>query len=520
MEWSGLWIYRRERQECIPAQLLFSQVQYAVSLFDWLIDWLIDRLVGYWLIDWLSSLPVESNGLSFHSVMIFRLVYDSGVIGSGICVLSKGQITAVLCHVYSLNGYAHKLQHGDWFGGKVAGLCKIFHKGLRINLYATHVSPLGPDFFSRFFPFHPHDFVGQIHAEYNRKSDEYLPHRIVQAYELSQFIRMTNAADDDVNIVAGDFNFEPDDLGYAIVLRFADLKDAWTTRLNVGGRRVPMFMNPPPPPLNERSALNRAHNWSLDSPFFIQLEEGESGDTCNTPDNVYSILENKTDTLPRGKRIDYIMYGNVKGEAFSFFLHNYVCIDIRRNIVPSHKLFLLHDKLLIDRLFPQLIDWLIDWWIDRLIDWSIYWLIDGLIDWLIDWFIDWLIDWLTDWSIDWLIDWLFDWLIWHVTGRTSISCTSSRPVLNRIPNSKLCFSDHKGVEALLQVGGPETGLLLPFFSIRKFNRTRTFPWNKHDKYKIKQCIEGYKDLTWITNRIATPGNFKKKKKKENQNFQK
>lgn len=63
----------------------------------------------------------------------------SGVIGSGVCVFSKGQIISVLCHRYSLNGYAHKIQHGDWFGGKVAGLCKIVHKGLKINLYATHV---------------------------------------------------------------------------------------------------------------------------------------------------------------------------------------------------------------------------------------------------------------------------------------------------------------------------------------------------------------------------------------------
>ncbi|OWA51378.1 putative neutral sphingomyelinase [Hypsibius exemplaris] len=218
--------------------------------------------------------------------------FYSGVIGSGVCVFSKGQIISVLSHAYSLNGYAHKILHGDWFGGKVVGLCKIAHKGLRVNLYATH-----------------------IHAEYNRVSDEYLPHRISQAYELSQFIRMTNSDTDDVNIVAGDFNFEPDDLGYAIVRRFADLKDAWMTRLD--------------------------------------LDSADDGNTCNTPDNIYSICEGKDDRTPRGKRIDYILYGQVQ-------------------------------------------------------------------------------------------------------GRTGVTCGSCQTVLNRIPGSKLCYSDHKGIEAVLEVGSPDS----------------------------------------------------------------
>ncbi|XP_055343474.1 putative neutral sphingomyelinase [Paramacrobiotus metropolitanus] len=213
--------------------------------------------------------------------------FHSGVIGSGVCVFSRGPIVSVLCHRYSLNGYAHKVWHGDWFGGKVAGLCKIVHKGLRINLYATHV-----------------------HAEYDREADTYLAHRIVQAYELSQFIRCTNAADDDINIVAGDFNFEPTDLGYQIVTQFAELKDSCTFAL----------------PAGDAAEVN----------------------TCNTPDNVYSICEGKHDKVPRGKRIDFVMFG-------------------------------------------------------------------------------------------------------QVGGRTKVQCSESRTVLNRIPDSPLCYSDHKGLQVTLQV---------------------------------------------------------------------
>lgn len=64
----------------------------------------------------------------------------SGVLGSGICILSKSCIVdAAMCQ-FSLNGYAHKILHGDWYGGKGVGLCKVIHHGLKINLYVTHVS--------------------------------------------------------------------------------------------------------------------------------------------------------------------------------------------------------------------------------------------------------------------------------------------------------------------------------------------------------------------------------------------
>lgn len=43
--------------------------------------------------------------------------FHSGVIGGGICVFSKAQIIDVFFHAWSLNGYIHKVQHGDWFGG-------------------------------------------------------------------------------------------------------------------------------------------------------------------------------------------------------------------------------------------------------------------------------------------------------------------------------------------------------------------------------------------------------------------
>jgi len=63
----------------------------------------------------------------------------SGVVGSGICILSRYPICDVMFHRWSLNGYVHKIHHADWFGGKGVGLCKIKICNMNINIYIPHV---------------------------------------------------------------------------------------------------------------------------------------------------------------------------------------------------------------------------------------------------------------------------------------------------------------------------------------------------------------------------------------------
>ena len=55
-------------------------------------------------------------------------------------MFSKVPILETFQHRYALNGYPHKVFHGDWFGGKALCLCKIDFKGVKINVYSTHVS--------------------------------------------------------------------------------------------------------------------------------------------------------------------------------------------------------------------------------------------------------------------------------------------------------------------------------------------------------------------------------------------
>lgn len=49
-------------------------------------------------------------------------------------------IEDVIFHKWPLNGYVHKVQHGDWFGGKGVGLCKLNVQNYTVNIYVAHVS--------------------------------------------------------------------------------------------------------------------------------------------------------------------------------------------------------------------------------------------------------------------------------------------------------------------------------------------------------------------------------------------
>ncbi|XP_054641495.1 sphingomyelin phosphodiesterase 2-like isoform X2 [Dunckerocampus dactyliophorus] len=129
--------------------------------------------------------------------------FKSGVIGSGLAIFSKYRIQDTLLYRYSLNGYPYMAHHGDWFGGKAVGLAILNIGTLTANVYVTH-----------------------LHAEYSRERDTYLPHRVVQAWELQQFIRHTSAGADMV-VLGGDLNMHPQDLGTRLLMSYTGLRDAY-----------------------------------------------------------------------------------------------------------------------------------------------------------------------------------------------------------------------------------------------------------------------------------------------------
>ena len=58
----------------------------------------------------------------------FHHFFDHGIIGSGTAILCKAAVVDAAFHEFSLNGYPHKILHGDWFAGKGIGVCNIDFK--------------------------------------------------------------------------------------------------------------------------------------------------------------------------------------------------------------------------------------------------------------------------------------------------------------------------------------------------------------------------------------------------------
>ncbi|CAI2295817.1 unnamed protein product [Caenorhabditis sp. 36 PRJEB53466] len=192
------------------------------------------------------------------SVYPFYHYFHSGFTGSGVCVFSRHPIVSTLTHRYSLNGFAHHIHRGDWFGGKVVGLAEIEMDGdVRINFYSTH-----------------------LHAEYDRENDLYLPHRTSQSFELAQFVRHT-ARSADVVIVTGDLNMEPCDLGLRMILSHAKLFDAW--RMS-----------------------HEADSDETGDAELIKHRGIAKGGTCDRPDNAYTKRALKN--VDESKRIDYMLF--------------------------------------------------------------------------------------------------------------------------------------------------------------------------------------------------------------------
>lgn len=103
----------------------------------------------------------------------------------------------------------------------------------------------------------------QLHAEYDRTSDDYKAHRVVQAFDTAQFLENTRGSSA-IQIIAGDLNTEPGDLAYRVLRYEANLEDAFS-------------------------------------------ESYERKGTCECPYNSYTSATEKLNG-EGGKRIDYILF--------------------------------------------------------------------------------------------------------------------------------------------------------------------------------------------------------------------
>ena len=188
--------------------------------------------------------------------------FDHGFMGTGTAIFTKVKITDCTFHGFGLNGYPHKLLHGDWFGGKGLGICQIDYLGLNIHLFTSH--------------YHANYSVGVCCCN----GPDYLSHRIVQSVESAQWIKLSSSSAD-LTIYAGDLNTEPEEVPYQIVRYVTPLSDAW-----------------------------------------VEANGSEGGETSETPSNSYTSKSALRDS-PAGKRIDYILYSagpNIEADTLACVL--------------------------------------------------------------------------------------------------------------------------------------------------------------------------------------------------------
>ncbi|CAG8728503.1 13252_t:CDS:2 [Cetraspora pellucida] len=198
----------------------------------------------------------------------------SGVFGGGLVILSRYPIVEFNFHKYRLNGHPIKLTHGDWYVGKGLTSAVVDHpvSGL-IEVFNTH-----------------------IHASYEaKKNDEYLAHRVSQAWEAANLMKISASRGRNV-IAVGDYNSEQDTLAYKLITQHGQMTDSWQSQNSdtpisastnsINQQEVGL------PAIDANAAINR------------------KGITCDSPINTWSKCFFKPATSNRddGIRIDYVFY--------------------------------------------------------------------------------------------------------------------------------------------------------------------------------------------------------------------
>ncbi|KAM7541950.1 hypothetical protein Aperf_G00000008338 [Anoplocephala perfoliata] len=185
----------------------------------------------------------------------YSIKFYAQLFGSGVCIFCKWPLTSFLTMPFSVNGYPQYIHQADWPAGKSVGFAStVTPGGFRLNLYNAHT-----------------------HARYhlNHENDPVEGHRLTQAIEMMELIRISAASADAV-FIGGDLNLEPYTTALRLLKRSLGLKDAWLDQT----ARQPV----------------------------VSVEEMEiEGATCERCDCPYA---NKkwTKAYPNGIRVDYIFY--------------------------------------------------------------------------------------------------------------------------------------------------------------------------------------------------------------------
>ncbi|KAF9965507.1 hypothetical protein BGZ70_004703 [Mortierella alpina] len=190
--------------------------------------------------------------------------WNSGVLGSGLVILSKYPIVSTTMRRFALNGDPFKVFHGDWYVGKCFVSATVVHPTCgEIEVFNTH-----------------------LHAGYDPVGtpDSYLGCRVGEAWEMASAVKAATTQGRHV-ISLGDYNSAPNSLVVQLMRKQGGLTDAW----------------------------DRIHPEPRDPiPTGLTPEEGVAimGVTCDTPLNTWSkhTWHNYLTNDLIGERLDYIFY--------------------------------------------------------------------------------------------------------------------------------------------------------------------------------------------------------------------
>ncbi|KAF9175911.1 phospholipase C type enzyme [Mortierella sp. AD010] len=190
--------------------------------------------------------------------------WHSGILGSGLVILSKYPIVSTTMRRFALNGDPFKFFHGDWYVGKCVVSATLAHPSCgEIEVFNTH-----------------------LHAGYDPVGtpDSYLGCRVGEAWEMASLIKAATTQGRHV-ISLGDYNSAPNSLVVQLLTKHGGMTDSWI----------------------------RVHSEPRDPiPTGLTPEEGVAimGVTCDTPLNTWTkhTWLNYLTNDPVGERLDYIFY--------------------------------------------------------------------------------------------------------------------------------------------------------------------------------------------------------------------
>lgn len=226
---------------------------------------------------WLRK-DFEALATALSATYPYRVHFPLGIIGSGLAIFSRHAITHTFYRKFTLNGAPDRFWHGDFYSGKGVG-------GIRVNIETPGGTEVVVDVYTT-----------HLHAEYDKKNQTYLAHRLTQLSELCQFVESTSRPEH-VVLVTGDLNIMPSELPYRLLLQAgcanrleAPLLDAWRV---MGEQR------------EQEACLGASPTASVDA---MAAADERGGATFARTENTFAQGKKK-----KGQRIDYILYARRSG---------------------------------------------------------------------------------------------------------------------------------------------------------------------------------------------------------------